>query len=321
VSGVDIMTLFLGLSINRDRSVRRRPSFHFPAPLFGRSGCGGQFTVEFVDANREVLACVPLFPDCSGGCCCWPKVIRNDVPFPPQSRWMLIWEGDRKLYEEEIPAPPIVHIVSTQRDKEGVILRWEAEKNSCCLWYIVQWLDHATGDWRGLGPRQQETSLLIPSRYFERAPKLEIRVLATSGIATGMTETTIILDDIGPSSPRLQLGLVGAVTEIKPASLPNVVQSLITDSLGRQIIADRTIWYGDNGAELGRGTQLDLRILAPGRHTLRVVAQGLGGATLARTWLVERTPTGFLLLEESVEPETPNQEPHTHPHPIPSGGN
>jgi hypothetical protein len=30
-AGVDIETLFLGLSINRDRQVQRRPSFHYPA--------------------------------------------------------------------------------------------------------------------------------------------------------------------------------------------------------------------------------------------------------------------------------------------------
>jgi hypothetical protein len=159
---------------------------------------------------------------------------------------MLIWEGDRKLYEEEIPAPPIVHIISTQRDTEGVILRWEVEKsgsvrtNSCCLWYNSALVGPRCG--RLARPRSAPTGNLPvnPRRYFELSPNLEIRVLATSGIATSITETTIILDDIGPSSPRLQLGFVGSVTEIKPVSLPNVVQSLITDSLGRQIIADQS---------------------------------------------------------------------------------
>jgi hypothetical protein len=327
VGGVDIMTLFLGLTINRDRSVKRRPSFHFLAPLFGRSGCGEHFTVEFLGVNRQVLSCTPLFPDCSAGCCCWPKVIRNDVPFPSESRWMLIWEGDRKLYEEEIPAPPIIHITSTQREKDGVILSWDVEKSSsgatdqCCLWYLVQWLDPVTDDWRGLTARQKETSILIPRRYFDRSSELQVRVLATSGIATGTVETTIVLDETKPPYPKAQLTLVGVSTETRPTPLPNVIQSLVTDSLGRQIPTDRITWYGNEGVELGRGRQLDLRGLTLGRHTLRLVAQGLGGATVARTWLLERTRTGILLLGETAEPEIPAQEPHQHPHPAPSAEN
>lgn len=238
---------------------------------------------------------------------------------------MLIWEGDRKLYEEEIPAPPTVHITSTEREKDGVIVRWNAEKSSSsatdqsCLWYLVQWLDSATDDWRGLAARQQETSILIPRRYFEYSSELRVRVLATSGIATGSVETAIVFDETQPQRPLLQLALAGVATETKPALLPNVVQSLITDSLGRQLPTDRITWYGNNGVELGRGSQLDLRILAPGRHSLRVVAQGLGGATVARTWLVERTRTGILIIGETPEPEVPVQEPHQHPHPTPSG--
>ena len=327
ISGVDIMTLFLRIAINRDRSVKRRPSFHFLAPLFGRSGCGGQFTVEFLGVNRQVLSCTPLFADCSTGCCCWPKVIRNDVPFPSESRWMLIWEGDRKLYEEEIPSPPTIQITSTQREKDGVIVRWNVEQSSSSttdqssLWCLVQWLDSATDDWRGLAPRQQESSILIPRRYFEYSSELRVRVLATSGIATGSVETAIFFDETKPQRPVLKLALVGVATETKPALLPNVVQSSVTDSLGRQLPTDRVAWYGNNGVELGRGSQLDLRTLALGRHSLRVVAQGLGGATVARTWVVERTRTGILIIGETPEPDVPVQEPHQHPHPTPSGEN
>ena len=66
------------------------------------------------------------------------------------------------------------------------------ESESGSLWYLVQWLD---GDyWRGVAPRQQETSLLIPGQLFADSPELTVRVLATSGIATGIAEATLHFD-------------------------------------------------------------------------------------------------------------------------------
>ena len=106
IGGAEIDTLFLGLTITRERVVTRRPSFHFPAPLYGAAGCSVQFTAEFQDAERNPIGCSPLVPDCSTGCECWPKTFLNDIAFPQGARWLCIYEGDRKLYEEAIPAPP-----------------------------------------------------------------------------------------------------------------------------------------------------------------------------------------------------------------------
>jgi hypothetical protein len=126
---VDVDMLVLGLTIDRDRRVRLRPSFHFPAPMTSSHACGARFTAEFLDGHRQVLDCATLTSDCDCAGCCWPKVIRNDVPFPAGARWFLVWEGDCKLHEEEIPAPPVVRITAVQVQREGALLCWETVRD------------------------------------------------------------------------------------------------------------------------------------------------------------------------------------------------
>jgi hypothetical protein len=326
--GVDIETLFLGLTIDRQRRVLRRPSFHFPAPWRGAGSCGDRFMAEFLDVHREVLYCCPLHEDCSQtGCCCWPKMIRNDVPYPLGARWFLVWEGDRLLYEEEIPQPPLLKISDTGVGDTGVNLSWKPMSREgqdppdpCVLWYLVHWFDESAEDWRGVAGRQQQTALLIPRRLFGKRPEMQVRVLATSGIATSITPHTIM---IGQSqTPRYQVSLLGVQPEgVRPMPVPPVIRAVITDDAGRQLSGDRIHWYNEKGQEIGRGEQLDLRTLGTGKHQVRAVALGLGGAVTARTWTIERSRAGYMLHAEASDPEPPKSpdslQPHTHPHPKP----
>jgi hypothetical protein len=314
VQGAEIDTLFLRLTISRDRVVTRVPSFHFPAPLFGGCGCHPQFTAEFQDERHQVLGCSPLTPDCSAGCDCWPKSIMNDVAFPQDSRWLVIWEGDRKLYEEHIPDPPAVHIEGSEQEKDGVLLRWN-ETNGGSLWYLVHWLDG--DDWRGVAPRQQETSLLIPGRLFTEGPELTVRVLATSGIATGTAETTLRFDGYRPAG--LELGIRGVPPETdSPVALPPVIQAVIRDAGGRQFGADGLAWFADDGQPIGNGPWADLRALSLGEHEIRAVARRLEAHALTRSWSIERTPSGFSL-KQAIPPPQIDEPEENHPHPHPSG--
>src|SRR5262249_51466889 len=125
-TGVDINLCFLGLTITRERKVTRRVSFTYPATMLGLTACGQKFTAELLDKDRQTLTCSSLHCDCDHlGCNCWPKTIRDQVPFPKESRWLLIWEGDTKIYEEEIPDAPVVKITGVDQKKEGVVLHWE----------------------------------------------------------------------------------------------------------------------------------------------------------------------------------------------------
>ena len=129
----EVMTLFLGLEINRDRQVTRRCSFHYPAALQGRSACETEFSFEFLDTDRRVVDCGQLHCLCAeGGCRCWPKTIRDSIPMPDTARWFVVWEGDRRIYEEEIGDRPQVRITEIESTQDGVLVRWESEPAGLC---------------------------------------------------------------------------------------------------------------------------------------------------------------------------------------------
>jgi hypothetical protein len=310
---VDFDVIFLRLTITRDRKVIRDASFNFAAKLLNRKRCG-QFTVEMQGQKREALGCSVLHCNCDEGCTCWPKRIRDVVPFPNGSRWLVVWEGDTKIYEEKIPPEPKVKIDSAEPKKEGVLLTWRAEHDGR-LWYLVHWYDDRAGVWRGVAPRQQSKSLLVPRKLFGESNELRVRVLATPGLGTGVAEHIVKLRDYTPQRRRVLLLGIDASKD-KPFRMPNVLYAVVVDSAGRQLPDDGMIWYG-NGEVIGRGTKVDLRSLGLGRHYLRLVMRGDLRAN-ARTWIVERTREGFYLHQETCDPTPKRPKPvHKHPHPLP----
>ncbi len=293
--------------------ITRRPSFHFPATLFGANGCSVDFTVEFQDVERTPIGCSALVPDCSTGCACWPKTFLNGVAFPEGAHWLCVYEGDRKLFEEAIPAAPEPEVVASEQQDEGVLLRWATkdQEADCCLWYVVHWLDG--DDWRGVSPRQQETSILVPKRLFIDSPELKVRVLATSGIATGVAEATLRLEGYQPSDPTV--GIREAPSDRAGTPLPNVISAVVRDSGGRQLFSDSVAWFADDGRQISAGPAVDLRSLSIGEHEVRLVIRRMGGHALMRSWRIERTPEGFVLNEVMAPPQiTEAAEDHPHPH-------
>lgn len=312
-----VTTLFIGLSIDRQRKVTRRPSFCYEAPLQFRGEGKTDFTVEFLDNDRQVLDCASLHCRCTDHSCrCWPKVVRDAIPLPPGARWMVVWEGNKQLHEEEIPDPPAVKIVGADVKKDGVSLKWVSDPPG--LWYLVHWFDRKHQVYRGVAPRLQQTELLVPRALFSDGPQLAVCVLATRGIATGRDCREIILDDYQPQAPTIRLSGVDT-TEPGPGPkpIPCVVTAIITDAAGRQAESSCVTWYAQ-GAAISCGSQLDLRTLGMGRHVVRAVARRLGGPLIARSWLIERAPAGCLLLHTICDPPTQgNPEDHPHPHPEP----
>jgi hypothetical protein len=312
----NVTTLFLGLSIDRQGKVTRRPSFYYAAPLRWRRGCKTDFMAEFLDADRHVLDCAPLHCRCTDcGCRCWPKVLRDAIPLPPGAKWLLVWEDNKQLYEEEIPGPPIVKVTGTQLQKDGLLLQWTSEPAG--LWYLVHWFDRKHGVFRGVAPRLQDTSLLVPRSLFVDGSELEVCVLATSGIATGRDCRKVNLDDYQPQNPNI--GLVGVdTTQQGSKPIPCVITAVVTDAAGRQSPGAQIRWYSAQGAEIARGSQLDLRSLSLGRHVVRAVFRSAGLKATAKSWLIERTPAGCLLISTICGPPAKGiPDPRPHPHPAP----
>jgi hypothetical protein len=311
----EVMTLFLGLEINRDRQVTRRCSFHYPAALQGRSACETEFSFEFLDTDRRVVDCGQLHCLCAeGGCHCWPKTIRDSIPMPDTARWFVVWEGDRRIYEEEIGDRPQVRITEIESTQDGVLVGWESEPAGLC--YLVHWQDAKGGTYRGVAPRQETTSLLIPRSLFTDGPELIIRVYSSSGIATGVAEQTVALDDF--QLPDARVTLLGSEPPAQggPQPLSPVVSAVATDSAGRQLPSNQIAWYDESGRLLARGAELDLRVLPPGRHIIRAVMRGYGGPATGTSWRVERTADGYLL-HGAMQDREPNQPPDAGGHPEP----
>jgi len=321
VTAVPVETLFLSLSVNRDRSVRRNVSFHFPASPRYQKPCE-EFTVELLDVDREVLICSPLSCDCDEvGHHCWPKRFRVGLPYPKDSRWLLIYEGDRKLYEEWIPRPPSVTIEGLQEDDAGATLLWrgkiegDADDASCCrLWYLVQWFDEEHSVWRGVAPRTRAERMPIPSALLQGKETLMLRVLASCAIATGMAMFEVRGRPTGPNTP--QIGLISPGTPGNNTALGNHITAVPTDVRGRHVRTSQELWVADN-REIGHGPTLDLRSLKQGNNNLRVFLRA-GNHSLNKSWTILRQGNQFSIISEGEQQITMSpQEQHVHPHPKP----
>lgn len=311
--------LYLGLEVQRDRSVERRPSFHHPGSGLGAAGCG-DFIVELLDVDGKVLLCVALLCGCEeSGCNCWPRRVRDAVPWPSGVRKLLIWEDDHKLYEEDVPDPPTVKITAVEEQPEGVLLRWEAEPapgGPTDLWYVVHWFDEKAEVWRGIAPRLQEQSLLVPRRLFASGA-LCVRVLATSGIATGYDQRELSLPDYQPGPGKVEVVLVGGEPGMQPGG---VLHAIAIDESGRELSDATIVWHDRTGAEIGRGNQLDLRSLRPDAQVVRAVVRHSDGLT-AKGWYVSHGPAGIEIKHEVLDPDpraiAEERRQHHHPHPSP----
>jgi hypothetical protein len=315
--------LFLGLEIARDRSVVRRPSFHHPALIQGVNRPPLSFTWELLDAKRRVLDCGPLHGDCDtcgcGGhgssCSCFPKRTRDIIPYPKDAAFFAVYDGERQIHVEEIPRPPQVHIDGQQPEKDGVAVAWTASPDAVA--FLVHYRDEKAQCWRGLTPRVTETRVVVPWAVVRRVGKLPIRVLATSGIATGYAGTVLETDDEGkPDVTVTMLGLE-PLTE-KPRSMQPVVRAIAIDAGGAEAPGGQITWFDSAGRTLSRGAEVDLRQLPDGQHLIRAVVRGHGGRLTGKSWAIERKGRQFLLHAVVCDPpRPPPSPPHQHPHPTP----
>lgn len=294
-------TLFLDLRISRDRKVERRPSFHFEA-LPGSTGFGKSgFTAEFADEEGNPLGCFPLRNPCQH--CnpeCWPKTFSERIPFPSGARALRIWEGKDLLYEERIPDPPKIELQGVYHTgKPGTVqveegfweLRWSpANSKEDVLWYLVQWED-GPGVWRGVAPRTSDRSIIIRPAAVGGHRVVRIRVLATSGIATGSAECNLTRESGSSSAPSREIVLPDLPDKGGP--LPRILRGSIIDTLGRGHSGVHLAWFDDVGAEIGRGRTVDLDVLPEGEHAIRVVDLTGGAEAGQATFVVRREGNAF----------------------------
>ncbi|HEX6714696.1 MAG TPA: hypothetical protein VF066_14990 [Thermoleophilaceae bacterium] len=293
-------TLFLGLQIDRDRRVTVRPSFSYDAPRLPRASRRTAFTVEFRDDDDAVLSCQELRNDCKH-CrrCCWPQSIRDALALPDGARKLVLLEGKDVVHEQEIPDPPTVRVRCKISAKQEIVIEWSAsDEEEGDLWYLVQWLDDDGTTWRGVAPRTQERAMTLPLRRFAHTGVLRFRVLAASGLATGLGECEV--EPPPPPLPTVEIVPIGTwpATDRPGARLATVA---LVDQWGRTIPDPDIVWYDEGGSEIGRGRSLDLGALEERVSAVRAVALNVGTGRVQRTWLTRRSAEGQCTLHHHAD--------------------
>lgn len=300
------MILFLRLSVDRDRKVTTRGSFHYPAFPSSRMGAVTDFRVEIQDGDGRTLACVQLRELCAHCArACWPKHFRPEIPFPPRGKRLTVWEGDKKIHEAEIPDPPVIRLTKkeyVERD-QAVTLEWTATdggKGGGELTHLVQWLDDFDV-WRGLAPRSRETFARIPVRLFPAKGPLRVRILASSGIATGILEeeVQVVARRVDPQGPLT----------LHTGEEEGVLRVHVVDSKGREIPNPDIAWFDQQGSEIGRGRSLDTRNLPEGQHLVRAAALHLGAGKVEATWLFEKLAGPQIRIDPKLLQKRPPEAP------------
>lgn len=258
------MILFLDMEIDKKCRVERRTSFHFPAFAAERRGASSPFRAEFWDECHNVLSCAELYEDAANcvRCCCYKFF--SKLPFPSGARWLVIFKGCTKIYEECIKDPPKMSIdCNYDQGPDRFKVAWSAQSPDIEdheIWYLVQWED-LDGTWRGLMPRTQERSVTIDPALLGNRREMRVRVLASSGIATGEISCNLNL----PRAPRVPASVIVS------ASPSGSTTAYLVDTVGRALPAPGFIWHDDQGREIGRGRKLSGRNSQSARE-IRAVA-------------------------------------------------
>lgn len=241
--------------------------------------------------------------------------IRQRVPWPENAGRIVVWKDKEEIYAEDVPDPPRVKVDEHVEESEGVKLKWHASSatrgTSTHLRYLVQWWDEAKDVWRSVAPRQTKRTAVVPRHLFTRQT-LTVRILATSGLATGYTELNLELEH--PPKPTIDVLLAGQANG--QGTRNRVLHAIAVDRSGRQVSSDLLSWHDTSGAEIGRGAFLDTRTLPEGKQVARAVVRG-NDALTAKGWLAEPTAGGLLVHHEILDHEPTEVVEHQHPHPPP----
>lgn len=296
---VQTMKLMLDISIDRNQQVTSKHAFHFMTAQANDHGYGSSYYAELLDENGAKITCQNLITSTQRcNCCssCYPKTFFQSIPFSTKATKLIIHNCDEIIYEEQIPAPTQLTLESEYNEKEECFLiEWKAMLNDKKeMWYIVHWQD-SKGTWRGLSPRTQGTNAKIPKHLFGKKRTLNIRVLASSGIATGVVETRLEL-----KSSNKQVADIVLVSEPKDNNkISSLLRAKIIKERGENLQQIECIWYNEQNIEMQRGKTIHLSKLSQGQHLIRAVIFDSIGGKHEKSWLIERKADTFYLLNST----------------------
>ncbi len=257
--------IFLQIYVDGDK-VSLLPSFTYPA-LIRRPGPDTDFEVHLEGEQGEVLACVTLQMACAAcGTDCGPVHLQGEVPWDEGAKALVLRRDGKELKRFAVEPKPEISAKADYDEERNIQVCWSVAGHEDPMWYLVQWQDR-DGTWRGVAPRTQETSMLVPRRYaWATKGKLKLRVLAVNSLNTASQEFEIKSEEREPPN-RI---------DVHDVSEDDVFRAVITDPIGRTLPAGDLVWYGDDGGEIARGRDLPRRLSSKqGVATVRMLGSGV----------------------------------------------
>ncbi len=288
--------LFLRFRIYRNRKVRIFPSFHYVSQPFEEPGRWTPFTVELRDRHDNVLAAHRVtLRDPHRDLDSASLDFLKPIAFPDRTTRVVIVcdAGDcdhEELVSVDVPAdPPKLRITQpkpggTYSGKVTVSWRPEESEEGQTLHYMVRYSNDGGTTWRAVGPKTKKTEMTVDLDTRPGGPECMFQVLATEGIRTGSAVSGQFTVAERPREASIDM----PSDEIRIPEGEHVV--LIGDAYSAHhgsADASQLVWASDLDGEIGRGHELDLANLRPGRHTIVLTApDGVGGESGASVEVV-----------------------------------
>lgn len=311
--------LFARIDIDSNRNVQFHKSFNFDSRPRQHGNDKTNFSISFIDKDGKVIRNTCLYTDSGCSCCgCdeikFPVIIRQAIPFPKESKEIVISECEKEIFRMYITEEPIVKIKCKgieDEKREDITLEWTVslkEKNESFL-SLVQWRDRY-GTWRGVAPRTEKTTMQIPKRLFSRQKNIGIRVLVTSGIATGQAlwdGDCMYPPSSKPTDVQVDIQLVGVnPNENKSINIPAILKAVPIIDRSKTHLLPEIIWYDESGAEISRGSTIDLSVLPYGESYITASVLETGHGYGINQWLIERTRNNeYRILRGTIERKKP----------------
>ena len=297
-----VATLFLRLDIDENRQVNFHPSFTFDSYPKPHGEGKTDFSVVFMDKNGKSIRRVCLYTDEGCSCCgCdspkFPLKIRQAISFPEETCKLVIYECEKEIFGKDVSMPPKIDVSCTDHNNKKspyLNLNWKLNPNSKDdnYTYLVQWQDRF-GTWRGCAPRTLEKKLKIKKSLWDRQKLIDLRVLATSGLGTAMSHLElkcqhVPVEEPGETDASIQLAGVSMIGK-GSIPLPSVIKAIAIHNENSTHAVPDIRWYKDSGAEIGRGSTLDLRNLPYGETLVTALLMDNGKGKGTNQWLIERS--------------------------------
>jgi len=289
--------LFLRFRIYRDGEVVVAPSFVYPSHSIERKGKWTPYGVELRDRDDHVLIARRVWrldrhKNLDNA---WLDFTK-DLPFPEKTAFVVFTCGEdgcerKELYRLEVPPEsPEVKITTPQEAGElkgKVKVSWEVsgggqtpgqkQPKSGHFVSLVRYSHDGGQNWQAVAPRTTAQELVVDLDQLPGGEQCLFQVLVTGGIRTGSAVSGPFRV---PRKPvRVVISPAGSkqvVEQGQPVTLTGIAYSPDTGSLDLNSLE----WVSDLQGHLGYGSQITLRQLQAGKHTIYLRGRAPDGSTV-----------------------------------------